>query len=316
MPAVTLHAPVEADTARVLIERPAVATLLRFADVYPAREADLLQRQAHWLHQPTPLAVAPLTAAMDLGEGFDPDAFWLRLDPVHLVPDRDTLVLFTAEEAGIEPTEARALVDAFNAHFAVEGVQLQHGAADRWYLSLPQPVDIETVPLHAARHANLHHVQPRGHSVSQWNRLINEAQMLFFQHPVNERRREAGLPEINGLWLWGEGGWPDGLCPRPELTVVSHDPFVQAVARAIEAEIRPLEALPAQLPEALYVDLSDVDPGQWVEAWLAPAIQRVRGGEIDSLLVDLGGAQAWHLTPAAMKKFWRRWRRPRLPEPT
>ena len=315
MPAVTLHAPVDADTARALIRAPAVATLLRFADVYPAREADPLQRQAHWMHQPAPLPVAPLTAAMDLGEAFDPDAFWLRLDPVHLVPDRDTLVLFTAAEAGIEAAEARELVAAFNAHFAVEGVKLLYGAADRWYLSLPQPVDIETVPLHAARHANLHHVQPRGHSVSQWNRLINEAQMLFYQHSVNARRRDEGLPEINGLWLWGEGGWPDGLRPRPELTVVSREPFVQAVAQAVEAEIRSFEALPERLPEALYVDLSADESDEWVAAWLAPAIQRVRGGEIDSLLVDLGGTQAWHLTPATLRKFWRRWRRPRLPEP-
>ncbi|MGI9261948.1 MAG: hypothetical protein ACR2QR_07925 [Woeseiaceae bacterium] len=49
---------------------------------------------------------------------------------------------------------------------------------------------------------------PSGGDGRLFHRLNSELQMLFHDHPVNERRAERGLPAINGLWMWGGGRMP------------------------------------------------------------------------------------------------------------
>lgn len=295
-----------------------VNELLCYADPYPVQVTDLLQRAALWLHQSVPIPIAPLTASQDL-ERFVPQAFWVRLDPVHLEPDRDTLVLFPGKDIGIGDDEARALVAAFNEHFAQEGVQLEYGASTRWYVRLPQPVDIQTVPLHEAAYANLHYVQPQGGALRYWNRLINEAQMLFFQHPVNEARREQGLPEINGLWLWGEGRLPEAFNLRPELKVLSDDVFVKGLGVHINATVdsQNYELPHLETNQQAFLHLTPPDtPEEMVAAWQAletqlwgAVLQALKTGRLQEVLMDFGGAQAWHLPRKNLKRFWRRWRK-------
>lgn len=38
-------------------------------------------------------------------------------------------------------------------------------------------------------------------------RLQNEAQMLFYTHPVTDERAAQGLPAVNGFWISGAGVW-------------------------------------------------------------------------------------------------------------
>ncbi len=283
--------------------------LIRYADPVPVvADRAMQQRLAHWLHQPQPVPVAPVTASMDLAD-FDADTFWLRLDPVHLVPDRDTLVLFPAGDIDITAEEARALIDAFNTHFRSDGVRLEYGAPDRWYVRMPQPVDIRTVPLDQAVGANLHHVQPQGAAVRHWNRLINEAQMLFFQHPVNEARRQADRPEINGLWLWGEGVLPT-LKPRSGLRIMDQhgDPFLRGLAALIDADYRQVDTLELAAhasSEALFAYLRSASPALWDEL-----AQWLRQRQLQEALLDPGGDVAWHVKPAHLRRFWRRWFNP------
>lgn len=281
--------------------------LLSYADPRPVRAAGYFERMAYWLHQPVPTPVAPVTAAMDLPD-FDPQAFWVRLDPVHLVPDRDTLVLFPAVDVGITEQEARSLIEAFNHHFRSDGVRLEYGAVDRWYVRMPQVVDIQSVSLPAAVGANLHTVQPQGSAVRYWNRLINEAQMLFFQHPVNLARREQDLPEINGLWLWGEGTLPD-LVSRKGLRIIDQlqDPFLQALAGLIEADYHTEDVsdFNQSEAEALFVCLHEEAEAPWPQVDLL-----LRNKQVHEVLVDLGGEQAWYLKPSYLRRFWRRWFNP------
>lgn len=49
-----------------------------------------------------------------------------------------------------------------------------------------------------------------------WRRLLNEIQMCWHDHPVNERRSQQGMPTINGVWLYGGA---NGWTPRPEADV-------------------------------------------------------------------------------------------------
>ncbi len=302
--ALTLYCPSESETHVNRALPMSARSLLAYGDPRPVQGWTRHDRMARWLHQPTPMPVAPVTAAMDLAD-FDASAFWVRLDPVHLVPDRDTLVLFPAVDIGITEAEALALITAFNQHFHGDGVRLEYGAPDRWYVRVAQPVDIQTVPLPQAVGANLHYVQPQGSAVRYWNRLINEAQMLFFQHPVNETRREKGLPEINGLWLWGEGVLPE-LRAREGLQIVDPqgEPFLQALSGLIRADYRKemLESLAACEVQALFVHVQDLD-----ETLLSQVHGLLQNKQVREVLVDLGGETAWYLKPSHLRRFWRRW---------
>lgn len=49
---------------------------------------------------------------------------------------------------------------------------------------------------------------PTGTDWRPWRRLLNELQMVWHDHPVNEARVNAGLTPINGVWLYGGApGW-------------------------------------------------------------------------------------------------------------
>ncbi len=286
---------------------------LRYGDRLPVQAPEGLMRTAYWLHQSPPVPWAALTAAEDLAD-FDPHRFYLRMDPVHLHPDRDTLVLFRAEALGLNESEAAALFDAFNDHFSQEGVALSWGHRTRWYLSLPQPIDLHTVPLADAEHANLHAVAMRGETVSQWNRLLTEAQMLFYQHPVNTRRREENLPEINSLWPWGEGiysHWQRTL--RPHAAVYTSDETVQALARQINARVLTTPELDAASStdfESLLLDWQALSP-DWVLDQLEQAVVQLKNGCLTACVLDVGSRAVLSLRPDMLRRFWRRWGPPR-----
>jgi hypothetical protein len=47
-----------------------------------------------------------------------------------------------------------------------------------------------------------------------WRQLVNELQMLWFTHPVNQARQARGLAPVNSLWLFG-GATSDQLKRQP-----------------------------------------------------------------------------------------------------
>lgn len=68
---------------------------------------------------------------------------------------------------------------------------------------------------------------PTGADWRAWRRLLNELQMVWHEHPVNEAREAAGQMPINGVWLYGGAvGWqpsPSGeVLWRDDLKAASH----------------------------------------------------------------------------------------------
>ncbi len=294
---------------RELADAPALAPWLCYADRLPANAPQGVARSAYWLHQTPPVPWAAITAAEDL-QDFDPERFYLRMDPVHLHPDRDTVVLFRAQSACMAEREARELFEAFNAHFAEEGVQLQRGAVDRWYVSLPQAIDLRTVPLSDAEHANLRAVAMQGEATSHWNRLLTEAQMLFYQHPVNVRRREENLPEINSLWPWGEGIYTQWtLLKRPGTAVYTPFHAVQALARQVETDLLENPAPETAMLfryKSVFLDWQ-AQPIDWVVAQLEAVSALLKQRNLSVCVLDVGAEAVLSLKPAMLRRFWRRW---------
>lgn len=181
---------------------PALAALLARGQALPAPPASLAEASC----RTAGLADCPVAAlsAADDGAEVD-DAYWLRADPVYLHLNIDQLVLTEPRGLGLTAVEAAALAASLNRHFAADGLELLPLAPGRWYLKLDHAPLLETTPLAQAIDQGIDRHLPRGEEARRWRGVMNEAQMLLHEHPVNQAREARGLPPVNSLWLWGGG---------------------------------------------------------------------------------------------------------------
>ncbi len=263
-----------------------------------------------------------------LGDGGQPgDAAWLCADPVHMRADRDSVALADADGLGLTADEAGAIAASINAHF--EGrLAVTAPTPSRWYARSPAPSRIRTVPTSAARARSMGAHLPRGEDAMAWHALMNEAQMLLHDHPVNQAREARGQLPVNGLWVWGAGRLAS-LAPRPAQGVFSSDPLVLGLARESGMSANPLPARAADwlrgAPEngvvwfvldTLATPADYADAARWQDSlraleadWFAPMLAALRSGRLGMLTLDalsLRGCLRVEAVRGDLRRFWRR----------
>lgn len=149
--------------------------------------------------------IAPITLAYDMPHA--QAGFWLRADPVLLQPSIDNLILLPAQHLAITQAESDALIQSLNTHFAEDGMIFYAPTPERWYVHCAEP-QVEFVSLEEVEGRQIITFLPRGEDALIWHRYMNEIQMLFYTHPVNEARSLARRPLISSVWFWGGGGYP------------------------------------------------------------------------------------------------------------
>lgn len=311
------------------LKLPSLRTLLTKADAHTSETRDYFNTASYLFHQKTTLPIAPcmLAGLSDENTNTLHQAFWLKIDPVQVVPDRTSLVLMPPSQLAIQAEESQALCQAFNQHFANDGLVLVYGDATHWFLHVPQTIDLQTTPLAEAAGQPIQNFMPQGGAGRYWQSLMNEAQMLFYAHPVNETRRQAGLPEINSIWPWGQGTLDKaGLYARAKAQVFSDHAYVRGMGKLCGAGVHKtplnhqawLNLASKKQPENFIVldsvakNAQDYTLSEWLdtlawleEAWLAPLLSQLQQKQISALLIDLGYHQYFHLTPSNLKRFWR-----------
>jgi len=144
--------------------------------------------------------ICQLTAThdeIDLSGGY-----FYRADPVHFKAESDHAILIGSEFLDPSFDESKQLIDVFNQHFMEDKLSLHASSADRWYLKCESPLELDFSALDYALGRDIKHFMPKGKDELWWRKIVNEAQMLFFQHEVNQQRELKGQSGINGLWLW------------------------------------------------------------------------------------------------------------------
>ncbi|WP_295387689.1 phosphoglycerate mutase [uncultured Thiodictyon sp.] len=255
------------------------------------------------------------------------DGDWCHADPVHLHADRDRLLLFGGPSLAVEPAEAAALVAAFNLHFGEDGLRLVAPRPESWYLRAEVGPRLRTNPLHAVTGQALDAFLPTGADARAWNRWQNEAQMLFYQHPINQERQRLGRPTISGVWTWGGGVLPQ-VPAAPALTIADH-PLALGLTRAAGGRQLGLDALteaPFSWPGTGVQPSTDVLifwDGLWwpalagdLDAWCAALADletlvarlsgELAGGRVRSLTLDDGQRWTFTLTAWGQRRVWRR----------
>jgi hypothetical protein len=278
-------------------------------------ESFQIERQTDWPSAPFAL----------LGEGISPgDACWAHADPVSLRADRDRLLLADAALLNIQLEEAQAISASFAAHFG-DALELRIGSPDRWYLRLDTPPQGRSIPLSAVAGRS---IQP-GSGAMGWHALMNEMQMLLYEHPVNQAREARGEAPINGVWLWGAGR----LAPAETRfhSVTAALPLARGLAQhaGIAAFAPPERATPwiqSVSTDGIHVCVHDAlaraaaraSMDAWLETlarmerdWFAPLHDALAAGHIDMLTLSLGGSRTLDSYEAIRQDLRRFWRRPK-----
>lgn len=268
----------------------------------------------------------PVASLCLLAEGVNPESgYWLRADPAHMAVERDQVVLTEASAFPITRDEADALVKALNQHFAADGMYFVATRQQHWYLRLEQTPLLTTHSLYQAAGRNIHPLLPAGQQAMRWRALLNEVQMLLFNHPVNEARESRGIAPVNSIWAWGGGTLPTEL-RLPFDHVWADDPLARGLALAAGAASHPLpEQADAWLEQRktgghlLVLDKLRAaacygDPHTWrsqlqllEQLWFAPLKRAVQRGAIDLSLhaPTPAGTLSFTLTRSSLWKLWR-----------
>ncbi|KUJ72073.1 hypothetical protein [Thiomicrospira sp. WB1] len=306
--------------------------LISRGDRYPDQKHGQAAQASYLFHQPQTLPEAPVLAHLlpQDAEGVANMPFWVVVSPVQMIPDRDTLRLFPPETLALDEAEGRALLASFNAHFESDGVQLHYLAPDIWLLGMPQAIDLQTTHLIDAAGQSVDQRLPTGAAATYWHSLINEAQMLFHQHPVNQRRQEAGRPQANGVWFWGEGVVDsEKVQARPQAAIAGESLYLKGLAQLTDAQAwAPCQTYQAwlkqhrQAPDCRHslVDVEATLPALtelvdreqalalWADLekdWFAPIFKGLKSGELGSVFLHLGTLGQYYLTPKTARRFWR-----------
>ncbi len=314
---------------------PALQALLAKSDRFIKASQSSYATSRYLFHQPKSFdheaALASVMASVELDK-YDKQAYWLRVDPVQMVVDRDALILIPAQALAISEQESQALINAFNEHFKHDKVVLEYASPYSWYLKMAQPVDLRTHTLESVAYHSIREAYPEGNAAMYWRKMINEAQMLFFNHPVNESRRAQGKPDINSIWIWGEGQLTDRLIvQRPEVKVWSSDLYLRGLANLANSEF----SLPPKTYHHWEVQKKSLKTQQTIshhiihlegyskalcalqkegevrvlqqleEEWFSPILRALKNREITSVLLELGGDFRYHLIPSHVYRFWR-----------
>ncbi|MCQ9616569.1 hypothetical protein L1889_07490 [Paenalcaligenes niemegkensis] len=146
----------------------------------------------------------------------DNERVWLA-ELVHIAPSRDGAALISGDLLDISISESTELLESSLQWFAGTGFNAGFDSATRWRLSVPEDFNADTASTRLVSQGMVNDWWEQDIHTRPWRRLVNEFQMLWFDHPVNTVREQAGKPAINSLWLMGGAsrGQFDNLDSKP-----------------------------------------------------------------------------------------------------
>ena len=270
-------------------------------------QAVSIEKQADW----PVAAIASLAENTHPGVGAD---YWLNVDFVHFVLQRDYFTL--ADILPLAAGEAAELVASLNRHFAEDGLEfIQGGTSGRCYLRLPSDPGISTTQPQQVIGLETTSYMPRGAGAAKWNRLLNEMQMLMFEHPVNQAREQRGELAANSVWLSGGGVLPQmgGSQAAERVCMLGDTPLIKGLNLLRQM---PSHGMPQNAQQLLNYDADStwlvINKNAGMEnegAWLAPLLHSVKRGELIQLTLFFeqpGHLVKLQVSPRDTWKFWRK----------
>lgn len=147
-------------------------------------------------------------AAMGVTLHADETAFRCNTVTIRRNPD-GTITMIDFSAGHISNEESHQLIAAIEAECATDTFHFHPGVSYRHLMvhtgELP---DIVTVPPHDYLDQDVSEYFNRYLTHPAWKNLLDRAERVLAEHPVNRRRISAGKSPANMIWLWGEGKMP------------------------------------------------------------------------------------------------------------
>jgi hypothetical protein len=270
----------------------------------------------------------PLAAIMRVGQGGKPDqAWWLRLDPVHLEPDIDKVVLQPPGALPLKSEDNRLFGSLLQRCFGHFGGVLEPAEGGGWYLGLNSDPEISAVPPTQLDASDRLQVLPAGPGASAWHRAITEVQMILHRQSMDPGEKGKALMRVNSVWVWGIGRCPATAAP-PAALVHGQGGLLHGLGRLAGVEVVPVPegamalfaALGAAGSALVVLDppleaTAQHNPWAWQEwleqleaQWFGPCWRVLQRGELGSMVIYPGLESRFQLD---RRSSWRLWRRQR-----
>jgi hypothetical protein len=253
----------------------------------------------------------------------------MRMDPVHLQPDRDHLLLLDNYAIQLPVDQAKKMVEMLNQHCKSEPFSVFMGTAGRWYLTLDDDPQIHTHPLADVIGRNIDPFLMTGSKRQYWQSFLTEVQMLLHAFNQGETTGSEALLPVNSAWLWGEGSlsrleignelpsW-DCVCANDALsrglaiftgtTLLSVPASAGQCLEAANSHQNQLIVIDNVATALKYGDLSKWQSlvTQFNDDWAVPLLSALKRGELETLLVYEGNGRCYRITGKMAKRWWRR----------
>lgn len=235
--------------------------------------------------------------------------------------------MISASAVGITAKEAERFCVGLNELYADEDWYFSPLRPDLWLAALPAEPDWQVPPLLDVLGAADGSLRAEGRDSGQWLQKQTEIQMWLYNHPLNNERAAAGMPAVNGVWLWQD---IEGSCDAAPL-LAADSPWAQFYPGAkLDApyDFAAWQTLLAEQTQPVsdgLLFLDDLtasahtgDTGAYVHTlqsfetrWFAPLWQTLCEGRLNSLRIVTDGDQGGELlvNAKARRAFWKKKRR-------
>ncbi|MEA3465783.1 MAG: cofactor-independent phosphoglycerate mutase [Thermodesulfobacteriota bacterium] len=151
---------------------------------------------------------SPLEAA-SMGVKLGPNDVAFRLNLVDIVYNYGKLYMADFAAGHISTEEALQIINTLQQELGDENFEFHPGVSYRHLLVWRNGKDQMTfTPPHDIIDQSIEDKLPKGDGADELIDLMNSAQMLLINHPVNLKRRNSGKALANSIWLWGHGRTP------------------------------------------------------------------------------------------------------------
>lgn len=151
---------------------------------------------------------SPLEAA-SMGVDLAPDDVAFRLNFVWLEAHFGKIYMGDFSAGHISTQEASELIQSLQNELGGEEFHFYPGVSYRHLLVWKNGKDqLKFTPPHDISAQSIEDYLPQGDGAAQLHDLMNSAQMLLLDHPVNNRRVAQRQLPANSIWLWGHGRRP------------------------------------------------------------------------------------------------------------
>lgn len=147
--------------------------------------------------------------AISMGVVLGPDDVAFRMNLVTLNPHGSSIYMQDFSAGHISTADAHELVEALQQQLGSTEIEFHAGVGYRHLMVWRGGKDgMKGTPPHDITGKSIRDFLPTGDGADTLTNIMNHAQMVLHNHPVNVRRKAEGLLPANSIWLWGHGKTP------------------------------------------------------------------------------------------------------------